>query len=574
MALDADIRARLDRALAGASSWYDLHSRFRAEVPDGEEERHRALVWAFGYDLVSPSDPERRVREGSPFGAMFEFSEGRMPPRLADVPETDVAVWANAFEEVSDPRLRSRIGDLLWSRKAKPDPDVKARAACEALIALSRLDGWGPMETTDGLVRASELALELADDTLTLAVADRSREVIVHELDHHDDRPGITFNLLRVLVDLRPALRPDDLSALVGNAEGIYGADPHHVESAIDLQVILSDSASERTALRRRQAELWREAARKAQGILRAAFLEKALDVARTHGLAELARELRVELQGITEDELDLKTVSADVTIERDKTERFHKAFVQFDSWQQSLRAFGAYGPPGGEPDEVERQVEQQMKDHPIQYLVSKVVFDPDFGAPIFHAVDDASHKLAAVAQSRWMASQFWALSAVSVLELFVNRYGRPSREDLTAHFTTDLIDAAAAERIARAYELWWDDRPDESAHLIVPRLEAAIRNLAREVGLPIIKEPYGGEPGGVRPLGTLLHALRGRFASLGWHAYLYHLLSDPLGLNLRNVIAHGVRARIERADAALLLHAAAFLALLEVQRRPANSAE
>ncbi len=540
----------------------------------GEEGRHRALVWAFGYDLISPSDPERRAREGSPFGAMFEFAEGRMPPRLADVTESDVAVWADAFDEISDPRLQSRVGDLLWSRKAKPDPHLKARAACEALIALSRLDGWGPMETTDGLVRASELALELADDTLTRAVAERSREVILHELDHHDDRPGITFNLLRVLVDLRPTLRPDGLSALVARAEAAYGADPHHLESAIDLQVILCASEAERTVLRRRQAELWREAAHKAEGILRAAFLEKALDVARTHGLAELARELRVDLQGITEDELDLKTVSADVTIERDKIERFHNAFVQFDSWERSLRAFGGHGPPGGEPDEVERQVEQQMSDHPFQYHVSRVVLDPDFGIPVFHAVDDESHKLAAIAQSRWMASQFWSLSAVSVLERFANRYGRPSREDLTAHFTTDLIDASAAERIARAYELWWDDRPDESAHLIVPRLEAAIRNLAREVGLPIIKEPYGGEPGGVRPLGTLLHALRGRFASLGWHAYLYHLLSDPLGLNLRNVIAHGVRARIERTDAALLLHAAAFLALLEVQRQPPDSAE
>jgi len=34
-------------------------------------------------------------------------------------------------------------------------------------------------------------------------------------------------------------------------------------------------------------------------------------------------------------------------------------------------------------------------------------------------------------------------------------------------------------------------------------------------------------------------------------------------------VIAHGVRARIARTDAALLLHAAAFLRLLEVQNQP-----
>ncbi|MBS1870813.1 MAG: DUF4209 domain-containing protein [Actinobacteria bacterium] len=74
-----------------------------------------------------------------------------------------------------------------------------------------------------------------------------------------------------------------------------------------------------------------------------------------------------------------------------------------------------------------------------------------------------------------------------------------------------------------------------------------------------------------MRPLGELLHALRPSFPLPGWPAYLFHLPSDPLGLNLRNVIAHGIRASIERTDAALLLHAAAFLRTLGVQRAPGS---
>lgn len=209
------------------------------------------------------------------------------------------------------------------------------------------------------------------------------------------------------------------------------------------------------------------------------------------------------------------------------------------------------------------------MRDHPLPYLFPKVVLDADLGIPLFHAMDEASHKLAAMAQSRWMSTQLWAISAVAVLERIEDHHGRPTHEELTVFFTTDLIDEGTAERIARAFELWWDGRSDESAHLIVPRIEATIRSLAREAGFPIIREPYAGKPGGVRPLGELLHALRPSFPLPGWPAYLFHLLSDPLGLNLRNVIAHGIRARIERTDAALLLHAAAFLRTLGVQRAP-----
>lgn len=43
------------------------------------------------------------------------------------------------------------------------------------------------------------------------------------------------------------------------------------------------------------------------------------------------------------------------------------------------------------------------------------------------------------------MASQFRALSAVSILDLFANRYGEPTREDLTAHFTSRSDRNAAA---------------------------------------------------------------------------------------------------------------------------------
>jgi len=429
------------------------------------------------------------------------------------------------------------------------------------------------MEATEGLIRALELSQELSDTELMGVVVAQMLEVVAGELAERADRPGISFSLLRALVDLRPAQRPSSLLALVQQAESVYGADPHHVESAMELQVALV-AADARTELRVRQVELWRERARHAEGILRTTFLEKALDVARTHALSDLARELRVELQAVTEEDLGLKAISAEVQIDRAKLEQFHHAFVAFDTWQQSLAAFGAYGPPGGEPDAFEKAVERQMRDHPIPYSVHKVVLDTDLGIPVFHAIDEASHKLAAMAQSRWMSSRFWAISAVAVLERIEDHYGRPAHEELTIWFTTDLIDEGTAERIARAFELWWDDHPDESAHLLVPRLETAIRSLAREAGLPIIREPYAGKPGGVRPLGELLHALRPSFPLPGWPVHLYHLLSDPLSLNLRNVIAHGIRARIERTDAALLLHAAAYLRTLGVERAPDSGSD
>src|SRR5262249_41659798 len=108
--------------------------------------------------------------------------------------------------------------------------------------------------------------------------------------------------------------------------------------------------------------------------------------------------------------------------------------------------------------------------------------------------------------------------------------------------------------------ELFWDGEPDESAHVLVPRIERVVREMARRVGLPVFREPLGEKPGGVIGLGSLLHDVGGAFADLGWHAYLVVLLSDPLGMNLRNAISHGLIARVGKPTAALLIQVACLL--------------
>jgi hypothetical protein len=563
MGLHPDVLQRLDSALAGADSWFTVYSRLSNAAPEGEQDRYRALVWAFGYLLISPTDVEQRQREGSPFGALFEFETGRLPPPLHDVPHEEVAVWATAFKEIADPRLRSRIGDLLWERRVEPRYDLKARDACEALLALAEVDGWNDMESTEGLVRALELASMLRDEQLERRVVDKLITTADAELGHGPERPGITYTLLEALARLPATRRPTELRELVDRTEQGYGNDPYHFEATIDLLTVIAPA--EQAQLRRRQAERWREAARAGEGILRAAFLERALDVARMHGPKELADELRVELGQLTEEDLGLKLVSSEVQVPAERVEQFLDLFVSFDSWQKSLTAFGRHGPPGGEPDESEREYERRRQAHPMSFLVTRTLVDPDSAIPIVHATDDASHRLLALTQQRQLAGSIWATFATDILHRFTGKYGRPSRDDLTAFFTTDLIDSAAAERIARAFELFWDGAADDSAHVIAPRLEGVLRNLARELGLPIIREPEADRPGRVRTLGELMPAMEGRLPSAGWHDYLNLLLRDPLGFNLRNVIAHGVRAQISEHDSALLLHAACFLRLMQV---------
>jgi hypothetical protein len=562
--LSSELSTWLAAALPAGGSHYDISERLRQSAPTESSDEHRLLIAAFGYHLLDRSQTESRDREEGPYGPMMESSDGRFPPRLSDIDQDGLDLWAAAYEAVDEPGSRSRLGDLLWVRKAGDRPDQFARGAGAAMVELSRDRAWEVMEQTDALTRALEISREVSDGDFQQQVVERTLEAVDQELDLTAERPGVSLRLLESLMSLPPLERPPELARLLDRSAEVYGSDPWQADTIIDLKgQLLADE--ELMQLRRAQVELWREQAARATGIVRVSHLEHALEIARTFGLTDQAQSLLVEIQDIRDDELDLKAISAEVQVSNAEVERYVSAFLEPQTLDAGLVVFGSHGPPGGEPERLTEDVRRQMKTTPLQFLVTKIVLDPDHGVTIFRATDEESHLRAALAQQRQFAARIWSVFALDVLMRMKERYGNPSHDELVAAFTGDVIDEPLADRFARALELLWEGYPDESAHLAAPRLETALRELARKVGLPVIKEPRGGKAGGVRTLGVLLDGMTGVFPSHGWHAYLRSLLTDPLGSNLRNVVAHGLRTSVAAQDAALLLHAACFLRALRV---------
>jgi hypothetical protein len=89
---------------------------------------------------------------------------------------------------------------------------------------------------------------------------------------------------------------------------------------------------------------------------------------------------------------------------------------------------------------------------------------------------------------------------------------------------------------------------------------------MARQVGIPIIYEPRSGqEIGGVAMLGGMLHDFKAVFADKTLPEYLINLLTDQLGMNLRNRILHGLHGPVDKLDAALLIHVAVVLSRMRI---------
>lgn len=559
--LDEALKGRLESALEGAERWSQVAGALTegGAAPFGEDPVW-PLVAAFEYDLVSPKRGERRDRWG-PFAPMAEFNGHTVPPPLDQVDDKWLDVWSDAAEAVADPVSTARLEDLLWVRRVGKDAYLHAQAAIGAYEALA--GRWTSLGRADCLVRALELAREINDRSAAQRIIDSIEGACRESMAAEKPEPGVALDLVEALMRLPRREQPAAIDVLLDEALKTYASDPWIVESILDLQASRAAEDADRTRdIRREQVERWRIVASGASGLLRHMQLEHVLELARAHGLGDEADQIRGELQSMSIDDLDLKEVSVKVSIPTDALEGVVSAIVgEGSAWRDALTRFGSYGPPTGDVEKNREAVREQAAQTPLLFLLHKVIVD-DQGAPIRNIASEEDHYEVALSEREQLAIGFFAVQAVEVLQRIRDAAGIPSDAELTEFFTTSLIGPDIAERLARALVLHWSGYADDAASVIVPRIEAVIRGLARATGAVVIQEPIGAKPGGVRRLGEVLWLLSGSLDE-SWRRYLWNLLADPVGVNLRNRISHGLVERASDSESALLLHVACFLRLL-----------
>lgn len=566
VALDSEVAQWLHDAVAVADSWDSVLGELRTHDPKekNEDARLRPFIVAFAF-VLHERFSTTRGRDGV-FGSAMAGEDWRFPPALADIEDDDVQAWREAFDAIEHHVVRARLGDLLWERKVKPRPDLWAQGAYDGLLKVAADTSWHAIDRACCLSRALELAREIHDKSRQQIAVDRMVGLVEMDLQTQSGGPGVSLGALQPLVELPPDERPDDLDELLVRVDRRYDQDPFIGDSIAELRSTIA-AIEQRKQLRLEQIRRWRETAAQDDTMLRVHRLGHALEIARTHGLRSQAEELRRELGNVRPDDVGLERISAAMEIPADEIDRFRAVFGEAPSWQDALRILAVQGPPGGAPDELAEQVDKVMGDSAIQYLFTKIIIGPDNASPIFRAASPTAHRQLAMAEHRAWAARVWSVFCVESLDCIALRADRPDHDALTEFFTSAFIEPEIAERVARAVELFWDAQPDESAHVLVPRLERVLREIARQIGMAVVREPSPRrEIGGVETLGALLSKLEGAFLHPGWHAYLDNLLVNPLGLNLRNSIAHGPHGTISRLDAALLVQAALLLTGMSLQ--------
>jgi len=300
-------------------------------------------------------------------------------------------------------------------------------------------------------------------------------------------------------------------------------------------------------SLRRRQVEAFANLAHRSDGLARFAHLGHAVELAEGFGFTELADELRAEAESMTDDELGLHKVAAEVTIPQESIDKWIQEIVGDDQIEEALLRFGSII-PSDDPGRTRRFVKESATETPLLSIIPTMKLGPENA--LLRTVNADDHEEQAVIDHETLLTSFFGLVAAEMLEAIRARYGAlaPVAESLFQNF---MIDEATARHLAKCVELYEEGRYNECAHMAVPRIERILRGLARSIGFSVTRSPgRDGSAGGVLGLGAILWKLQGVMVEPSCR-YLTVLLTRETGINLRNRLSHGLIDEVRQWEAA-----------------------
>ena len=555
----AAVATELDRAASAAADANDIPRL--VELPDGPSAL-RDVTQAFEYTARIPSDPGDRY-----FGPMFgPPGPSQIPPAFDQLSPESVGLWRAVADLVAVPLARARLKDICFESRWGNGRD-NARAAIEAYLQVaarepSGFDEGQRIRVNLAQVHSFERAIDLARRTNQTDLADQALAAIGAAADSalKDNAlgAGVVLGLIETLVDGRA--EPVALEPLLERARTRYEGDLFGIVHTIDLQLkVPGIDEARRTLLWREIALAWMAEAVITEGAVRMAHLETAVQVARDHGITDVADEATAKMQAMGVDELGLVRRSYTISIPADQVEQFLATFTNASSWQEALLLIVATGPPSGLTDMNRAAAQQAAVIAPLRASIPHVRVGGD-GLPRFVVSTEEEKADWLLTEQETTQIRVAAPIYDDALKRIWQQWGPLSEEQLTAFLTATHVPLPTTESIARAFVRYFNDDAESALYTATPKVEALVRALVLAFPLPVYRIQRAATPGQYPGLGALLPALHEAGMVDSWFRYLYTLLASPMGLSLRNELLHGFVDEVNSPMAALVLIASLYL--------------
>jgi hypothetical protein len=528
------------------------------KLQDGGQEpsiEMRADWAAFAFMADSPED---RSSWGTYFGplATWKADDGRLveSPSREFITEEILRYWDDLLPAVAHPVLRARYADLLWdfAKPTKQAPQIRhAQAAIDAYLDAVRSKRYEHAVTA---ITYARRALQLSISTNDGGRIEQARDTIIQlERDIRQlDQLGTWGFAFDLLIENKKSLVTDQqrqnliadqeqILQIVVDSDNFERYDPFIAESAaLRLAAYyrrinrLEDSQRILVAY----ARVFVAASDKVAPLQAHGWLRRVYDVLQEYGMRAAAEELAVRTGEVgKKTHSEMETFQHEFKIPEAEVEKLIDALTA-GSLDEILARIAIHFAP--DRDRVEKQIKELAEVAPLTAWIPMSIVDSE-GRSVANIGPVESDLEGRIVIQMSQNLSFEGLFLRQAIERALRKH-EPTVDLIVEYlFRSPLFLNQRKSVIAKGIQAYLDANWMTAAHLLIPQIEEAFRQLLVLTNRPVFKP---GRHGGLhlRSLDDMLtdsvviHAFTEKKTT-----YLRVLLTDPRGWNLRNNLCHGI---------------------------------
>ena len=542
-----------------------------------------------------PEYPNNNSGWGTYYGPMFILpnKQGQMVeyPSIQQINEETLDYWESRAKESKNPILSSRYSDLVVDFSPsilQESADYKLfHLVIDASIIICKKLLDQPINCKTKAKRALNLSIQINDQQRIQKV--KKTIISLERKVAEESKPGLWgFAFKWLLLDFRnkvvvsPQEKEDLIKDLEKKLERIK-KDPWSAEHAVSLLAEYYANGRDESNLMRVLGILeksFKENERmNLDALLKVHAFEKTHEIYQKYkdkGFQEATKATNRISQEIGQIDLDwnksLKEISVSIKIKNEKIDKFLKAIFgkenEYELENILSRIVVNFLP---KQKNIEDQLKEISKNHPLQFLCTTQIISED-GIPIakLSSLDgDYDNHFQSYATKYLQFNSFFLYLTMDELKK------QFSKEKIIEYFQESLLfQNENKEYIQYAMSAYWDSKYIVSSHLFIPLIESAVRELVRICG-GIILRPNNIGGYDRLSLNILLKEqgdiLKSVFSKIGHDIPFYFrlVLTEKLGMNLRNNFAHGLEKKtfFSREASDRLFHILLCLSLVKEKR-------
>jgi len=561
-------------------SEHNISEKIRSFIKENfDENPPDVLIWEqMAFDFIE-NYPRDRSEWGTYFGPIFVGSneKGEMVeyPSIRKITPDTISYWEKRAKESVNPILKARYSNLAldFSEKVKGEKPhyTIAQIFIDSVMEIAERDLHKySVDIIKKLGRALSIALSINNKQRINKLADT---IIAYEKKiAEDDKPGLWGFSYELLVKNKKVKLSKDkeleiISDLENRFERLLKGNNHR--AAKRAAVLLADyyfrlGDKEKTKdILLKLGKMIQSQAEEISPLVASDWLEELYHLYLQCGMRDEADRISNKIRELGKQaKSELKKIETSIEIPKEELEKYINWLIDGDLNMALWKIAVNYIP---KKDEVMKQIQDLSKKAPISFLFSRRIMDNEGRVistvgPLEDDID--GHIIFQISQNMRISSFFLR----ETLNALMSKFKLSASEIANYLYESPIFDEGRKEFFVRGIDAFLNGDFLVSLHLLIPQLEALVRNLAEKIGIPILK-PSGSGGFYYRTLDKLLKE-DGIIEVLGEDMCLYLrvLLTDPCGWNLRNDVAHGISKpeRFNQITADRTFHALLCLALVK----------